>query len=160
MSNTVEGRLDYFFVNYDLDNLRVNNAPFPRMTIIGPMADFAVIEIGEAVMFWWRTKAAMNYRPSRAVSCSELCSFHLSDERIQIARRAANDTGVPPYEDGRDYQARLTTCEEILRNCDLAVQAQFLVVHEDTLLVARDRGVEKVEVEGEVDRGNAQHQAG
>ncbi|CAD6580995.1 MAG: hypothetical protein ASARMPREDX12_000332 [Alectoria sarmentosa] len=55
--------VDYFVANEKLNLLIINEKHIGRKLAAGPLPDFAVILINRSVIFWWRTRAAMDYIP-------------------------------------------------------------------------------------------------
>ena len=51
--------IGYFLDVHGLQQAVVNLQKLGTRTISGPLPDFSVIEIGAAVIFWWRSKAAL-----------------------------------------------------------------------------------------------------
>lgn len=52
-------RIGYFLDTNSLANVSVNSQAIPAGIIAGPLQDFSIIEIGTAVIFWWRTRQAL-----------------------------------------------------------------------------------------------------
>lgn len=48
-------------------SLRVNGVVCGVKTLVGPLPDFAVIELGGAAIFWWHTDESIYYLPSEKV---------------------------------------------------------------------------------------------
>ena len=78
--NARTDEIGYFIVNKQR-NLFINENLIARKSAAGPLPDFAVIQIGYWVMFWWCTRAAMDYRPMALwqVSSIENSSDHSAD---------------------------------------------------------------------------------
>ena len=60
--NARTGEIGYFVVN-EQRNLFINDRLIARNSAAGPLPDFAVIQVGYWVVFWWRSRAAMGYMP-------------------------------------------------------------------------------------------------
>lgn len=73
--NSKTDEVDYFAANEKLNLLIINEKHVGRKLAAGPLPDFAVILINRSVVFWWRTRAAMDYIPE-AIS-------HVSSIKIQ-----------------------------------------------------------------------------
>ena len=58
---------DYFIINRDCNICIINDRHVGKRLTAGPLPDFVVILTDRWVVFWWRTRAALNYVP-RAVS--------------------------------------------------------------------------------------------
>ena len=63
-ANSLTQRWEYVLVNHDQPALHINRLPAPASSVYGPLPEFYIIEQGEAVMFWWRSIAALEYEPS------------------------------------------------------------------------------------------------
>ena len=57
------GEIRYFIVNYACETLRVNDWQVERAVMAGPLPDFAVFQNAQCSYFWWRTAAALDYKP-------------------------------------------------------------------------------------------------
>ena len=57
------GVIQYFIINNGLNGFRVNDWWVEPSVMAGPLPDFAVIQIGQYSYFWWRTAAALDYKP-------------------------------------------------------------------------------------------------
>ena len=71
--NARTGKIGYFVMN-EQRNLFINGRLIARNSAAGPLPDFAVIQIGYWVVFWWRSRAAMGYIPEM-VSQASLIKF-------------------------------------------------------------------------------------
>ena len=56
----------YFLINTNLVELSVNQQMINPNTIVGPLPDFSVIQVGKIPIFWWRSSAAVDYVPRRS----------------------------------------------------------------------------------------------
>ncbi len=54
---------DFFVLNSSHTSLRINGVLFNPNTLVGPLPDFAVIEVGKAAVFWWHTDESLDYVP-------------------------------------------------------------------------------------------------
>ncbi len=68
--NSETGDVEYFVVNQSLNVLSINGIDVDPTVRAGPLPDFAVLELGQFSIFWWRTAAALDYMPVRG---SMLC---------------------------------------------------------------------------------------
>ena len=57
------GEVQYFIMNNGLNGFRVNDWCVGPSVMAGPLPDFAVIQTGQYSYFWWRTAAALDYKP-------------------------------------------------------------------------------------------------
>lgn len=71
--NARTGEIGYFVVN-EQRNLHINENLIARNSVAGPLPDFAVIQIGYWVVFWWRSRAAMGYVPEMVSQASSIDS--------------------------------------------------------------------------------------
>ena len=62
--------IDYFIINKDYDLFIINDRVVGRRLAAGPLPDFAVILTDRWVMFWWRSRAAMDYVPRAVLEVS------------------------------------------------------------------------------------------
>lgn len=58
------GEIEYFILNKGSGPLSVNGIDVDHTVRAGPLPDFAVLELGQSSIFWWRTAAALYYMPS------------------------------------------------------------------------------------------------
>lgn len=58
------GQRGHFLVN-DYDRLIINESVFGRDLTAGPLPEFAVIQIDQYTLFWWRTIQALDYSPQK-----------------------------------------------------------------------------------------------
>lgn len=58
------GRRHHYLVN-DYHRLVINESVFGQDLIAGPLPEFAIIQIEQTTLFWWRTIGALNYIPPR-----------------------------------------------------------------------------------------------
>jgi len=54
-----------FVLNGDYHHLVINESVFGQDLIAGPLPEFAVIQIGQHTLFWWRTLRALDYVPHK-----------------------------------------------------------------------------------------------
>ena len=87
-ANTKE--IGYFLVNSSLGQLCVNQQLFGPNTIIGPLPDFSIIEVGPRPIFWWRTPEALNFSPRsrRSVVSDTRALRELSADICEACRKA------------------------------------------------------------------------
>lgn len=69
--NARTGEIGYFLVN-EQRNLFINENLIARNSMAGPLPDFAVIQVGYWVVFWWRSRAAMGYIPETMSQVSSI----------------------------------------------------------------------------------------
>ena len=56
--------IQYFFIlNNGRNSLHVNDWVVWPGVIAGPLPDFAVLQVAQYAYFWWRTPAALDYKP-------------------------------------------------------------------------------------------------
>ena len=70
LANPNTDEIGYFLVNTNLIELSVNQEMINPNTIVGPLPDFCIIEVGKAPIFWWRTPAALDFAPIRSSAVS------------------------------------------------------------------------------------------
>ena len=58
-----EAIIGFFILNSSHTTLRVNGMRCDPTSLVGPLPEFAVIEIGEAAVFWWHSAEGVDYRP-------------------------------------------------------------------------------------------------
>lgn len=64
LKNLVEGTMDPFIINPSHKYFRVNGVNVEASMLAGPLPDFAIIEVGDAVAFLWMDRAACDYTPA------------------------------------------------------------------------------------------------
>ena len=68
--NAKTDEIDYFIINNDCDLFIINDRHVGRRLAAGPLPDFAVILTDRWVMFWWRSRAALDYVPRAVLEVS------------------------------------------------------------------------------------------
>ncbi len=53
----------YFVLNTSDIPLRINRLLCKQNSLLGPLPDFAVIEVGDNAVFWWHTDDSLDYCP-------------------------------------------------------------------------------------------------
>lgn len=86
--NINNSEVGYFIINTDFENLAVNEHAVGSNLIAGPLPDFAVITLGHAALFWWRTHAAIHYSPSPRV---RFCLLQFLGSELIIVARESNE---------------------------------------------------------------------
>lgn len=62
----------YFLDTNTLADVSVNSQTVAAGSVAGPLQDFSIIEIGTAVIFWWRSQIALTtWNPTKTIEVSE-----------------------------------------------------------------------------------------
>lgn len=73
------GEIQYFVVNNGRDKIHVNRRCVKNSRTAGPLPDFTVFRTAQYSCFWWRTAAALDYKPvSGPLSVGWLCEGTLT----------------------------------------------------------------------------------
>ncbi len=63
--NSTTGKTEYYVRNRSIVLLRINGIDVEPTLAAGPLPDFAVLEVANVSIFWWRTADALDYMPVR-----------------------------------------------------------------------------------------------
>jgi hypothetical protein len=48
----------------DFESLAVNRVPVAKGMVVGPLPDFAIIDVGGFFVLWWGSQAGVQYAPT------------------------------------------------------------------------------------------------
>ena len=82
------GEIQYFVISNGCDTFRVNDWLVEPGVMGGPLPDFAVFQTGQYSYFWWRTAAALDYKPVSGL----LSVGWLSEEALTVSAEVQAQT--------------------------------------------------------------------
>lgn len=83
-----------FILSEQRDSIIVNESAFRKGLLVGPLPDFAVLEVAGRILFWWGSKDAVYYIPQTEPQVSHLnISKDLADhlQSVEQSRDEAED---------------------------------------------------------------------
>ena len=86
LRNRRTGVIGHFVANDVHQYFLVNETTVPPSTVIGPLSDFSVIQVGSDVVFWWQNRQSLDYKPVSTMQSSFGRHVHITDTKQRLRK--------------------------------------------------------------------------